>query len=130
VFPDQIGAEKAEQTFSEPADEDEERFEEDDVPVVELEKDFEKNGLLQKVHELQQQLMNEKKINENLSNANKANVGENLLISNKENITTSNQQESDNSSETNGDKKKAERKEESAKEGIAHPGAENILPRI
>ena len=41
VFPDPIGAEKAEQIFAEPADEDEERFEEEEVPVVELEKDLE-----------------------------------------------------------------------------------------
>ena len=74
VFPDPIGAEKVEQTFAEPADEDEERFEEEEVPVVELEKDLEKNGLIEKVHELQQQLINEKKINKNLSNANKAKV--------------------------------------------------------
>ena len=88
VFPDPIGAEKADQTFAEPADEDEERFEEEEVPVVELEKDLEKNGLIEKVHELQQQLINEKKINENLSNANKAKLSENPSSSNKGNNTT------------------------------------------
>ena len=43
---------------------------------------------MEKVHELQQQLINEKKMNENLSNANKAKLSENPSSSNKGNNTT------------------------------------------
>ena len=72
VMPDPIGAEKVEETYIEPADEDEERFVEEEVPVVELEKDLEKGALMEKVENLQKLLIEEKLMNEKLTNENQA----------------------------------------------------------
>ena len=70
VMPDPMGAEKVEESFVEPSDEDEDRFKEDEVPVVELEKDLElaleRNTLLDKVKFLEEELNKEKNINEKL----------------------------------------------------------------
>ena len=75
VMPDPIGSEKVEDTFVEPTDDDtdEERFKEEEVPVVELEKDLEKSGLIEKLNDLQEQLKTEKMINEKLKNEHKTN---------------------------------------------------------
>ena len=62
-----------EDTFVETDDEDEERFKEQEVPFIELEKDLEKNDLIEKVNDLQKQLTNEKLIKEQLVNKIKAN---------------------------------------------------------
>jgi hypothetical protein len=64
VMPDPMGAEKVEESFVEPSDEDEDRFKEDEVPVVDLEKDLElaleRNTLLDKVKFLEEELNKEK----------------------------------------------------------------------
>ena len=47
-MPGPIGAEKVEETFVMPSDEDEERFKEEEVALVELEKDLEMSALMER----------------------------------------------------------------------------------
>ena len=72
VMPDPMGAEKVEESFIEPADEEEERFKEEEVPVIDLEKDLEvaieQNTLLDKVKALEEELEKEKMQNAKPSN--------------------------------------------------------------
>ena len=61
VMPDPIGAEKIEESFIEPNElKEEERFAEEEVPIVELTKDLEsaseRNALLEKVKSLEEEL--------------------------------------------------------------------------
>ena len=48
VMPGPIGAEKVEDKFVEPSDEDEDRFKEEEVSLVELEKDLEMSALMKR----------------------------------------------------------------------------------
>ena len=47
-MPGPIGAEIVEETFVEPSDEDEDRFKEEEVSLVELEKDLEMSALMKR----------------------------------------------------------------------------------
>ena len=84
VMPDPTGDEKIEESFVE------DRFKEEEVPVVEFEKDLEKSALIEKFDSLLEQLKQERITNENLSN-NKTQIQhkkENLLNENKTRFET------------------------------------------
>ena len=71
VMPDPIGAEKVEESFIDPDEpEEEERFKDEEVPIVELSKDLEsaseQNILLKRVEMLEEQLKQQKLQNEAL----------------------------------------------------------------
>ena len=95
VMPDPMGAEKVEESFVEPADadQDEDRFKEEEVPVVDLEKDLESaleiNTLLDKVKTLEEELKTEKLNNAKHSNADEEIVEESSNLNPKD---TSNQE--------------------------------------